>query len=317
MPRFSHCPETTVLRNIDHSDSNECRRFTHCIRCRFVVWLLVSLLTIGCQPAALVNQLTPRGAFELHQDIPYGPDPRQTFDLYVPVSGTMEPETVVFVYGGGWQSGSKDDYLFVGQAFTELGYVTVVPDYRLYPQVTFPDFVDDLASAIATLNEVRAIRRCTDGLRVVIVGHSAGAHTAALLATDPQYLRRSGAHVDLHALVALAGPYDLPLGHRNVRGKFDRVRDDREANPVSLATGETPPVLLLHGTDDSTVSPTHTAKFAAKLNAVGVPVTVHNYDGANHVSLVGALATPVRFLHPVHKDIASFLADLRSEGSCG
>jgi acetyl esterase/lipase len=75
-------------------------------------------------------------------------------------------------------------------------------------------------------------------------------------------------------------------------------------------------VLLLHGADDTTVSSAHTTKFAARLRAIGVPVTVHNYDGANHVSLVGALATPVRFLHPVHEDIAGFLADLRSVRTC-
>ena len=91
---------------------------------------------------------------------------------------------------------------------------------------------------------------CDKWAKRIIPQRSAGAYTASLIATDPRYLRRIGAYVDLHSLVGLAGPYDLRLGHPSVKEKCDRVRDGQEPNPVALARVETPPVLPLGRVED-------------------------------------------------------------------
>jgi acetyl esterase/lipase len=184
------------------------------------VLALAGLLLGGCAATSVVNGLTPEDDFRLVADIRYGPEPRQALDIYLPTRTPLRRTPLVFVYGGAWERGDKADYLFVGQAFAELGYATVVPDYRLYPDASFPDFVDDVAAAVTTALGRLGKAACLDARRVVLVGHSAGAHTAALLALDPDYLARAGA-IEPAALVGLAGPYDLPLDDPLVVGKFD------------------------------------------------------------------------------------------------
>lgn len=269
--------------------------------------VLAALLGAACQPTKVLNGLTPKADFTLQRDIAYGPHPRQVFDLYLPSRGPVRRTPVVFVYGGAWTSGDKDQYLFVGQAFAELGYVTLIPDYRLYPEAAYPDFVDDVAAAVAAAGDLAGLDDCPDPARVVLAGHSAGAHTAALLAFDSRYWARRDAAVEVAALIGLAGPYDLPLQDPLVAGKFDRRASDDEVKPVALAGPGSPPALLLHGAADTTVSPRHTQRLQQRLADAGVPVQVRLYPDAGHRMLVGALAQPLRFALPVQRDIAAFL----------
>ena len=75
----------------------------------------------------------------------------------MPETGAADAPVMMFIYGGGWNDGAKADYAFVGHAFASRGFVTVVPDYRLVPQVRFPDFVDDCALALRWVQD--SIRR--------------------------------------------------------------------------------------------------------------------------------------------------------------
>ena len=176
--------------------------------------ILIILLAIsGCQPASTVNFLTPRSDFTLEKNLNYGDDPRQLLDVYTPLDVKPKQSLIVFVHGGSWDSGSKDDYLFVGQAFAALGYVTVIPNYRLYPQVEFPAFVEDIALAIATLDQILPAGSCPDRQKIILAGHSAGGHIAAMLAAAPDYIQQQGSKVQFQALIGMAAPYDLPLDH--------------------------------------------------------------------------------------------------------
>ncbi len=281
-----------------------------------VVVLVIPMILIGCQTTSIINTLTPSGGFTLQKDQPYGPAPRQTLDIYTPKNKPLKSAVVVFIHGGSWATGDKDKYLFVGQAFTELGYITVIPNYRLYPQVEFPAFIDDAAAAIAGLNQLLPQQACPDIRNIILVGHSAGAHTVAMLATEPKYLKRNHADVTLQAWVGMAGPYDLPLDDSVVADKFSRVTNDTDANPLNLASAATPPALLLHGKSDKTVVSKHTEKLSARLQALKVPVTTHFYAKTNHTKLAGGLAKPLRFLNPAYRDIADYLHRRELDTDC-
>ena len=281
-------------------------------------WPMLVLLAglTGCQPTFLLNQLTPRDGFIVQRDLVYGPDPRHRLDLYVPGTRPMNRAVVVFVHGGGWDSGDKRQYLFVGQAFASLGYVTAIPNYRLHPQVQFPDFVDDVALAVASLDRSLPAGACAGRPEVILVGHSAGAHTAAMLATDKTYLSRNGANIRLRTFIGLAGPYDLPLDDPVVVGKFDNLTHDLEANPLALASDDTPQTLLIHGDADTIVGLHHTQRLKTRLERLGVPTTVRIYPGTNHTRVIGSLASPLRFLNPAFDDIKSFLHTAELDGAC-
>jgi acetyl esterase/lipase len=281
-----------------------------------IVAALLAPLFTGCQATTVINGLTPSDGYTLLEGRAYGPDPRQRLDIYIPDQPRPGSPTVVFVYGGAWTSGDRASYRFVGQALSELGYVTVIPDYRLFPAVDYPDFVDDIAQAMAALPQQPTPSGCAAPLNIVLAGHSAGAHTAALLATAPEYRDRRSGDIKLVGLIGIAGPYDLPLQDPLVTGKFDRRRDDRSVNPVALAGPATPPTLLLHGAADTTVSPRHTQKFAHALRVQGVAVKTVIYPDAGHRTIIGALAAPLRFLQPTSVDIGRFLAAIDTGRGC-
>lgn len=283
-------------------------------RCPPTSWISAMITTLiivfalsGCQTASIINFLTPRSDFALEKNLSYGNDPRQVLDVYTPRHVKPKESLIVFVHGGSWANGSKDDYLFVGEAFTALGYVTVIPNYRLYPQVKFPAFVEDTALALASLKRVLPKGRCPDQQKIILVGHSAGGHIAAMLATAPEYLRQQNSNVQLQALIGLAAPYDLPLDHPLVIDKFTTVTNNRDANPVNLATSDMPPTLLFHGEQDTTAYPYHTLLFTQRLQELGVEVESHLYPETDHLELIGALSSRLRFLNPVYQDISVYL----------
>lgn len=245
---------------------------------------LAGLLT-GCSPATLLNATVSRQGYTRDADIAYGPDPRQKLDLYRPDQPRADGKTVIFFYGGSWDSGSKDDYLFVAQALASNGYAVVVPDYRVYPAVRFPAFVEDGA---------RAVRWTTDRVgtdKVVIMGHSAGAHIALLLMTNTPYLAAAGVdRMKLKGAIGLAGPYDfLPLKSARLIDIFGGANRP-EIEAITFAKAPLPPVLLIHGTDDTTVYPHNSEHLAAAWRTAGAPVELKLYPGVGHIDLIVAMS---------------------------
>lgn len=262
----------------------------------------------GCSPQRALNAFVPDDGYRLSAGRAYGDHPRQRLDVYVPRAGALPAPVVVFFYGGRWSSGERAGYRFVAQALTERGYVAVVPDYRLYPEVRFPAFVEDGAAVVAWVRHHIGDYGGDPG-QVFLMGHSAGAHIAAMLATDRRFLHAEGlAPTDLAGFVGLAGPYDfLPLKADDLRDMFGPPARFPASQPVRFVNGDEPPTLLVHGLDDGTVLPRNSRRLAAALEAAGVPVDTVFYPDAGHVRVVAALGSPLRFAAPVLTDVAAFL----------
>lgn len=277
------------------------------------------LFTIACggcsaeRALRALNTIADDEHFKKTTDLSYGTDRRQRMDLYQPVKAdksvsiTTKP-LVIFIHGGAWRTGSKDEYEFVAASLTKQGHSVLVPNYRLYPFVTFPEFITDIAQAVAQYEKIATpTGPPANGLstigNVVLMGHSSGAHKAALLATDPSYFQQAGVKSNIVGLIALSGPYNLPLDNEEVSVVFPDIESPESVNPVLQArqlSGERssrfPPTLLLHGKDDERVTIKHTREFAAALRDKGVTVTVEILRGG-HAGAVVALAGQLEFLN--------------------
>src|SRR4051812_9939383 len=165
--------------------------------------------TTGCTKFEILNATVPSLGYQRTIDQAYGPVPRQKLDVYQPRDAKQDASVVVFFYGGAWQSGEKADYRFVAEALTSQGFIAVIPDYRLYPDVQFPSFIEDGALAIRWVHE-NAQRFGGDPQHIFLMGHSAGAHIAAMLNLDGRYLQNVGLDQNVIAgTAALSGPYDF------------------------------------------------------------------------------------------------------------
>ncbi len=272
-------------------------------------WLCaICTLLAGCSPGRLVSTLTSGENTENLGSFTYGGHSRQVLDVYRPAASSGETSPVViFFYGGRWQKGSRRDYGFVANALAEKGIVTVVPDYRVHPEVRFPSFVEDGAEV------VRWVRRNIadyggDAKQIFLMGHSAGAHIAALLAFDERYLGTMKGSDGLAGFIGLAGPYDfLPLTDPTLKDIFGPSRRYPDSQPVNFVDGKEPPALLLHGADDSIVWPRNTLRMAAAIEQAGGRVAAKVYPQVNHVRIVGALATPFEDWAPVRRDVFEFI----------
>ncbi len=267
--------------------------------------LVASALAGGCSPAQFVNALVPHDGYKLVADQPYGDLSRQKLDIYTPIKTDRTTPIVIFFYGGNWQTGSKHDYLFVGEALASRGFIAVIPDYRLYPEVHYPRFLEDAAQAVSwTLGHLDQLGG--DPNSVHLMGHSAGAYIAAMLALDPQWL--AGDRARIANTVGLAGPYDfLPLTDPVLQVIFGTEPDLARTQPITFADGSSAPMLLISGQDDTTVRPGNSTRLAARIREhCGVALEKY-YSGVGHVALVGAFAAPLRFIAPTLRDVVEFL----------
>ena len=271
------------------------------------------LALLGCTPAGLLNGVSriagDGGVKTATRGASFGPDPRHKLDVYVPASKSAESlPVVIFFYGGGWVDGNRGDYAFAGRAFAAQGFVAVVADYRLVPQVRFPAFNQDGALAVKWVRDNIA-RFGGDPARIAVSGHSAGAYIAAMIALDRHYLTDIG--VDpaiIRAAALLSGAYDFypftePLG-RNALGQWPRPP---ETQPISFARADAPPMLLMHGTADTVARPYNSQNLSAKLQKLGAPVTLRLYPGKSHIDTIKSLSPAFRGSTPALADSIAFL----------
>ena len=269
-------------------------------------------LSVSCSETSkldALNAVTPTSGYSLLESISYGVAPGQTMDLYQPEQPTKTGSIVVFVYGGAWRSGEKDQYRFVGQSLASAGFTVLIPDYRHYPEVTYPLFVEDIVSAVERYysREADADEQLPRASQVILMGHSSGAHTAALLASDRRWWPDSS--VEIVGLVALSGPYDLPLDNAEVSTVFPSV-EPREVKPPLLVDRCHPTTLLIHGADDERVVKSHTRRYAEALRQADINTEVVILEGGGHASTVIGLATPLMFLNDSFDYIVEFLIKL-------
>jgi acetyl esterase/lipase len=261
-------------------------------------------------PVAAFNGLVPKdlGSIRAATGLAYGPGPRRRFDLYSPRGATGPLPVLLFFYGGSWASGRREDYEFAGRAFAALGFLAAIPDYRLVPEVRFPGFLEDAAEAVRGAARV-APGHSGDPRRIILVGHSAGAYIAAMLAVDPQWLGPDRASV--RGFVGLAGPYDfLPLDGPATRAAFGSADDLPATQPVRFAGPGAPPALLLHGARDETVRPRNSERLADALGREGADARLKIYPGLGHAQILTALAWPLRRSAPVLADAAAFAREV-------
>ena len=268
----------------------------------------------GCSAIATINALQPKSGVTVTRDLAYGQGPRGSLDVYRPASANGGAPVVVFLYGGGWDSGARRDYQFVGAALAREGFVTIIPDYRLYPDVRWPSFLQDNAAAVAWARG-HAAQFGGDPHRLFLMGHSAGAYNAAMLAVDRRWLaaEKMDPQRDLAGVVGLAGPYDfLPVRTDELKAIFGPADQRADTQPINHVDGRNPPLLLATDTADTVVDPGNTTRMAERVRAGGGPVDTRLYKGLSHALLIGVFAAPLRPLAPVLRDAVAFM---RSHGA--
>lgn len=267
------------------------------------------LLLCACSGKELLNAFVPKTGYSLREGIAYGADPRQKMDIYVP-DGLQKPAcTVLFFYGGRWQTGSRDLYRFVGEAFASKGCVTAIADYRVYPKIRYPVFLEDSAKAFVYLHH-HAQEYGGDPKRLFLAGHSAGAYDAVMIAVNPRFIKAAGGQPSwVKGVIGIAGPYDfLPFTDADVIDIFSTEKD-AATQPINYVHAGLPPMLLVHGVNDTEVKPKNTINMAARLREFNDPVTVHLYPDPRHEAIVLSLLHGFRGKTPLLHDIATFIKE--------
>jgi len=271
---------------------------------------LFALLLAACGSMSASQRLLVWATdFRVESGISYGSEPRQTLDIYTPKRGAPRA-TVLFLYGGSWKSGDRSLYRFLGQALAGRGYQLVVADYRLYPAVRYPAFVEDGARAFAWV-KANIARHGGDPARVFAMGHSAGAYNAAMLTVDARWLEPYGlGPADMLGLVALAGPLSFnPAKTDSTKDIFAAVEDIDAARPIKLAASGTraaPPMLFIHGTADETVGAHNSQNMADAVTATGGSAELKLYQGVSHLGVITCFAWPLRWKAPCLNDVDAF-----------
>ena len=274
----------------------------------------IPMALLSFQPAQillskLISDTTPHTL----KTFSYGDHRRQKLDIYQPKTGTgneSEPRSgpiILFLYGGGWRQGSRQIYRFVGTALATRGITTIIPDYRLFPEVSFPAFIEDAAKAYHWV-----WKNFARGGPIIIMGHSAGAHSAAMIALNRDYLDTLETKTPRPAaLIGISGPYSFdPTTWPSTKDIFATAPDADSARPVAHVSANAPPAFLLHGLKDTIVRLWNLETLAENYQKVGRPVTTKTYPGLGHIDIILTIARPLRWRAPVLDDITRFIAAL-------
>lgn len=263
-----------------------------------------SLLLNACSPANILSYTSGADGYRVEKDIAYGKHPRHRLDIY---RGESTLCRVVFIYGGGWSEGEKEEYGFVGAALAKRGYEVVIPDYRLYPEVRYPTFVEDIALSLKYLSDQRP-----SDIPLIIMGHSAGAMISSMVSYEPSYLNAHGLGTNIiSANIAISGPHDYFLPTDNPKWTVvfgeDPVKqvDGLVVNHIQIGA---PKSLIMHGTSDTVVTPKSATSVTEKLRAVNTLVDLKLYKDVGHSRIIAALGSPLQFLAPTLEDIDQFLS---------
>lgn len=266
---------------------------------------------------AVVNGITANGGVGVSKDILYGDEPLQDLDIYYPkpLTQAMKAESaitqtypmVVFVHGGSWENGSKEEYAFVGQSLAQAGYVTAVINYRKASEHVYPDYVKDTAQAIAwSHNNANSLHADPD--RMAVIGHSAGAFNAVAAIANEDFLAPYGMKpTDISAVIGIAGPYSYDFRKFDSATAFGPNATPDQVMPDRQIKGKQPPYLLLTAEKDKIVYDTNAIKMTEALKAAGVTVDNGVIKGASHATSIGAMAPPLRWVNDVRAQVLTYL----------
>jgi acetyl esterase/lipase len=266
-----------------------------------------SLMLGACTKAGLFLANTPAAfnSSQSYKDVAYGDMDAQKLDLYIPPRADNAP-VIVFFYGGRWTDGSKSQYRFVADVFNDAGYIVAIPDYRKYPQVKFPSFVEDGAAAVDWVyKNIRAYNG--DPEHVYLAGHSSGAHIGGLVTADPQYLAAHGLSRDIiKGFAGLSGPYAFVPEAEDLKDMFGPPERYPLMRAPNYIDGHQPPMLLIHGLEDTKVVLENAEKLKRAIDEKGGEVSLVTYEDLNHVETVGSLMWFWRYKSDIKEQMINF-----------
>ncbi|MCQ8896626.1 alpha/beta hydrolase [Limnobacter humi] len=275
----------------------------------------------GCSALQLVNSVSRIYTADTRENIPFDSNPALKFDLYLPekpADSAGPTPVVVFFYGGSWNRGNKSEYEFVGRRLASMGYIAAVPNYRLYPEVSYPDFLIDNAKSVkAILNELQKsdYSRYQPDSRVVLMGHSAGAYNAAMLAYDERWLKQVGLNLPstVKGFVGIAGAYNLyPINDVEVRPVFHHPNYPKNSQPIDFAANTTVPSLILAPESDNLVSiEINSVALHKALDRAQVPNRYLQVKGTDHITIIGTFSPVLFFKGSTSQPIAQFVESLQ------
>jgi acetyl esterase/lipase len=275
---------------------------------RVLTFVVASLLALSaCSSREYLNETTSSSGYWLSQNVVYDDATGEKLDIYTPRNVAKAP-VVVFFYGGRWSGGSKDDYKFVGQALAARGFVAVIPNIRPYPQVRFPEFLNDAAKAVVwTHGHIPGYGGSPN--RIVVMGHSSGAYDAAMLALNPELLLRAGGNRTwLRGMIGLAGPYNfLPITDPDLRDLFGPPENFERTQPVFFVDGTNPPLLLMHGAKDQTVDVRNTIDLFDRVKRANGTVDKVIYQNLDQSRILDVLASRWQGDADVMDNLAAFV----------
>jgi acetyl esterase/lipase len=254
---------------------------------------------------ALVNASLVSYEGEIVKDVSYGEHQRQALDIYIPKVEQESFPVVVFFHGGRWTEGSKEQYKFVGMTLSNMGYVVVLPNTRLYPEVKFPVFAQDAAKSLAWVYD--NISQYKGNQNLFVSGHSSGAHLGALIVADASFLdayRLSPGIVN--AFAGISGPYDFVPQAPDVRDIFGPPENFPNLVVTNFIDGDEPPMLLLYTGEDETVHVRNLEKLKAGIEKAGGIVETIIYEDGGHAASIAAFSWANPSDLPIPNDIDDF-----------
>ncbi len=278
--------------------------------------VIVLGVAASCSRFDLVNIDPDEFEGRINSGIVFDPEHDLSLDIYRPTSDADAPRpTIVFFYGGSWQYGSRKDYLFVGVELARRGFNVVIPDYRKYPRVTYPAFVEDAAAAFAWVHrEIRGYGG--DPARIIVSGHSAGAHSAVMLATDGRFLGRHAlSPTAIRGVIGLAGPYHFTPRSKTLIKIFNGAENFPDMQAGNFVDGDEPPMALLHGEEDSTVNRINIRRLSEALAQVGICHQKRLYPEVGHIGMIGAFTWAYQS-EPIVSDVEKFARQLADGALC-
>jgi acetyl esterase/lipase len=271
----------------------------------------LTLALTGCADLfyRAVDALEATGAVVRTPDRVFDADHGLALDVYAPRAAQAAP-VVVFFYGGSWVAGKRRWYRYVGDALAANGVVTLIPDYRKYPEVRFPAFMGDAARAVRYARD-HAAEFGGDPKRLFVMGHSAGGQIAALLACDRRHLAAVGlAPRDLAGMIGVAGAYAfLPFVDAEPEIFGDDPAGRYDSQPINFVDGDEPPLLLLAGDADDEVPPRNAEAMAERVHAMNGVAVLKRYPGVGHAGILLALARGRHAGAATLADTLAFVAD--------
>ena len=246
----------------------------------FATFILASCTSLA---SYLANSSVDESELNINSNIAYGQKDVQKLDIISAKNQDAKSPVIIFYYGGGYSDGSKEMYLFIADYFAKRGYVVAIPDYSKYPNVKFPEFVEDGALAFNWVKD-NISKYGGDANDIILIGHSAGAHIAALLTYDENY----GVSENVKSFIGLAGPYNFIPEEEKYKKIFGPPENYKNMHVDNFVDGNEAPALLLWGAEDEIVGKRNIEILSDAINWKGGNVQTQILKNVDHISIISA-----------------------------